>query len=139
MQQLMTIKELLHWFGLEKNRKNALRILGVLKKLQTEEKIEIMKKIGKHYFVIMPNFQKAFPSAFEFLNKSEESYEAKLSVELKQIKREIDAKRSLEESEKKITSSLQSAIHQYSNVVRQLEKRIARLEAKLSEEKANAK
>lgn len=111
MQQLMTIKELLNHFKMEANRKNTLRLLGVLKKLQLEENCEILKKMGKHYYVIMPNAKQAFPSLFEESNNHH--YSAK----------EILSEAKISEAEK--------AIQQYSNVLRQFEKRISKLEDKI--------
>lgn len=110
MQQLMTIKELLHYFQMESSRKNTLRLLGVLKKLQSEEKNEIIKKIGKHYYVIMSNAIQAFPNLFG------EHYDGEHSI------KHFASKHS--EAEK--------AIDQYSNVLRQFEKRISKLEDKIA-------
>lgn len=117
MQQIMTIKELMGQFGMELTRKNSLKLLKVLKKLQSDEKLEIIRKIGKCYFVITPNIKSAFPSLFESL-ESENCPSSK-----KLLKREL-----LDESEKKITS----ALHEYSGVLRQLERKNIELTKEIS-------
>lgn len=127
MQQIMTIKELMGYFGMEVNRKNSLKLLKVLKKLQSDEKIEILRKIGKCYFVVTANIKTAFPALFE--SKDTQEFEEQGKAAKLSLKREL-----LDESERK----LQGAIHQYSNVLRQLEKKnieltkvISKLEARI--------
>lgn len=130
MQQIMTIKELMAFFGMEVNRKNSLKLLKVLKKLQSDEKLEILRKIGKCYFVVTSNVKTAFPALFESMESNEENSVVIKGPKASALKREL-----LDESERK----MQSAIHQYSTILRQLEKKnieltktIAKLDARIT-------